>query len=270
MNERREPAPPLSHFPALPRHDLHGRKQKGTTSRIVFIDDSQQQDPPRQGLGHLLAVGAVGFPAEQLAGYTADLDTIREELSIPADEELKWAPSKGSYLSGRWETLRDLRTEMLHAAARRDVKTMVVILDRSARYADRTQAGAGAEILKWLYERVSMHLGDLGQLGIVIADKPGGGTSEENKWLSASLDLTDYGTEYVKPDRIVTAHRHHVRHLQLTSLSPPQPLPTRAVREPSTSFHYSGHLCTGTASATSTAPGTSPQGPAEEPHQTLR
>jgi hypothetical protein len=142
--------------------------------RILFIDDSQQQDPPRQGLGHLLAIGAVSFPEAQIAGYAADLHTIRSELDIPGNEELKWAPSKGSYLTGRWDTLRELRTRMLEAANRRDVKTMVVILDHSARYSDRTQAKAGAEILKWLYERMSMHLGDACEIGLVIADKPGG------------------------------------------------------------------------------------------------
>ncbi len=69
--------------------------------RIVFIDDSQQQEPPREGLGHLLAVGAVSFPAEQVAGYATDLQAIREELGIPADEELKWAPNKGTFLNGK-------------------------------------------------------------------------------------------------------------------------------------------------------------------------
>ncbi|MFJ1759128.1 DUF3800 domain-containing protein [Amycolatopsis sp. NPDC088138] len=188
----------------------------------MFIDDSQQQDPPRKGLGHLLAVGAVSFPAEQLAGYASDLQTIREELGIPAEEELKWAPSKGTFLHGKWDTLRSLRAEMLEAAARRDVKSMVVILDHSARYSDYTQAEAGAEILKWLYERVSMHLGDVDDFGLVIADKPGGGTAEENKWLAASLALTNRGTEYVQPDKIilpiVTAHSHHVPHIQLADL----------------------------------------------------
>lgn len=64
-----------------------------------------------------------------------------------------------------------------------------------------------------------MHLGDIGDIGLVIADKPGGGTAEENKWLADSLDLTNHGTEYIEPDKIVlpivTAHSHHVPHLQL-------------------------------------------------------
>jgi hypothetical protein len=54
--------------------------------RIVFIDDSQQSDPPRKGLGHLLAVGAVSFPAEQVAGYADDLDEIRDDgTGIPGE-----------------------------------------------------------------------------------------------------------------------------------------------------------------------------------------
>ena len=65
-------------------------------------------------------------------------------------------------------------------------------------------------------------LGDVGDIGLVIADKPGGGSAEENKWLAASLDLTNHGTEYIEPDKIilpiVTAHSHHVPHLQLADL----------------------------------------------------
>ncbi|WP_103349236.1 hypothetical protein [Amycolatopsis sp. CA-128772] len=114
-------------------------------------------------------------------------------------------------------------SRMLKAAALRDVKSMVVLLGHSARYSSRTQAEAGAEILKWLYERVSMHLGDVGDAGIVIADKPGGGAAEETKWPAASLDLTDHGTEYIQPGKIilpiVTAHSHHVPHLQLADLA---------------------------------------------------
>lgn len=67
-----------------------------------------------------------------------------------------------------------------------------------------------------------MHLGDVGDIGLVIADKPRDGTAEENKWLAASLDLTNHGTEYIEPDKIVlpivTAHSHHVPHLQLADL----------------------------------------------------
>ncbi|HWM02003.1 MAG TPA: DUF3800 domain-containing protein [Actinophytocola sp.] len=191
--------------------------------RLAFIDDSQQTDPPRDGLGHLLAIGAVIVPEAGVAGYAADLRSIRTELGIPDGEELKWAPAKGTFLkSADGETVSRLRTEMLLAADRHGIKSTVVILDHSRTYLGLTQVEVGVKILKWLYERISMHLTDVDDIGMIIADKPGGGTTEESRWLAASLELTDYGTEYVSPERIVlpivTAHSHHVPHLQLADL----------------------------------------------------
>ena len=56
----------------------------------------------------------------------------------------------------------------------------------------------------------------------MIADKPGGGHKEDSRWLAETLQLTSDGTEYVTPGRIVlpivTAHSHHLPHLQLADL----------------------------------------------------
>lgn len=67
-----------------------------------------------------------------------------------------------------------------------------------------------------------MHLADNKEIGIVIADKPGGGHKEDSRWLAETLRLTNDGTEHVAPDRIVmpivTAASNHVPHLQLADL----------------------------------------------------
>jgi hypothetical protein len=95
-------------------------------------------------------------------------------------------------------------------------------IDHSKRCTGRSKAEVGRVILEWLYERISMHLGDHDDIGIVIADKPGGGPREDSRWLADTLHLTNDGTEYVTPNRIVmpivTAASHHVPHLQLAGL----------------------------------------------------
>lgn len=67
-----------------------------------------------------------------------------------------------------------------------------------------------------------MYLSDHDDVGMVIADKPGGGSVQETRWLAGTLKLTNDGTEYVTPDRvvlpIVTATSRHVPHLQLADL----------------------------------------------------
>jgi hypothetical protein len=191
--------------------------------RVAFLDDSEQASPPRAGLGRLLAIATVIFPQEHLAPFATDLVGIAASLGIPSGEELKWHPPRGSFLQrADGQLIKTLRRRMFEAAAAHQVRTVTVILDHSAAYTSYSKAEAGKEILKWLYERVSMLLADYNDAGIMIADKPGGGAREEKRWLADTLALTNDGTEYVQPGRIIlpvlTADSRHVPHLQLADL----------------------------------------------------
>lgn len=189
--------------------------------QLVFIDDSGTADPPRQHLGELVSIGAVIFPEESVAPYAQALAAIRAGIGMPDSEEIKWKPARGSWLqqAGRDVSLY-LRRTMLEAAATYRVRTAVVIWDRGALAWEKPRIGH--EILRWLYERIEMHLEEHGQRGVVIADVPGGGSADHAKWLSEVVDLTTAGTQYVKPNRvimpIVTAPSHHVPHVQLADL----------------------------------------------------
>lgn len=192
--------------------------------RVAFLDDSEQINPPRTGIGDLLAFAAAIFPDQSLDPFAADLARITTELGIPAGEEIKWNPPRGSFLRGAGgQLVKTLRRRMLETALDHQVRTVSVIIDHKARYQNHSKPELGKIILKWLYERVSMHLTDHGDIGIMIADKPGGGAREEKRWLAESLELTSDGTEYVEPDRIVlpvvTADSRHVPHLQLADLT---------------------------------------------------
>lgn len=191
--------------------------------RLVFIDDSQQTDPPRRDLGPLVALGGVVVQDDQLSAYTAALSSIRTDLAIPSDEEIKWKPHRGSYLaSAGKEVITDLRIRMLQAAIDLGIRSIVVMVDHGAAYKSWTAVEVGKELLRWLFERVTILLTKADDIGVMIADKPGGGSADEARWLADALRLTDDGTEYVEPGRIVlpvlTAHSHHVPHLQLADL----------------------------------------------------
>ncbi|MEU7890981.1 DUF3800 domain-containing protein [Microbispora bryophytorum] len=116
--------------------------------------------------------------------------------------------------------VKELRQRMLSTAKERGVCTAVVVWDRGRVEWDRKRIAH--EILKYLYERIEIHLAEHDERGVVIADVPGGGAADHSKWLSAALDLTTVGTQFVKPERvimpIVTAPSHHVPHLQLADL----------------------------------------------------
>ena len=67
--------------------------------RLVFIDDSNQKNPLRQGMGDLIALGAVSVPEHSVPAFADDLQDIRKDLGIPDGEEIKWKPPRKSYLA---------------------------------------------------------------------------------------------------------------------------------------------------------------------------
>jgi hypothetical protein len=103
--------------------------------RVAFLDYSEQVSPPRAGLGHLLAFATAIFPEESLAPFARDLSDIVVGRGIPAGEEIKWNPPRGSFLKGAdGHLVKTLRRQMLEAALDHQVRTVTVIIDHDARY----------------------------------------------------------------------------------------------------------------------------------------
>ncbi|MGE5542868.1 MAG: DUF3800 domain-containing protein [Bacillota bacterium] len=76
--------------------------------------------------------------------------------------------------------------------------------------------------LDFAFERIEMHLETVGRVGLIVADRPGGGKKQDEQLLESFLDRVQSGTEYVPPKRvalnILTTPSHLVRHLQLADL----------------------------------------------------
>jgi hypothetical protein len=187
---------------------------------VVFVDDSKTQ-ARRAHLGELVAVGAAFVPEASVASYAQDLQALRQELGIPAEQELKWKPAKGSFLAtAGGEVATALRRGMLQAAAAREIKTAVVVWDRG--HLNQERELIEPQILGYLYERIELFLQERGERGVVIADMPGGGGADHNRWLSDARALAEAGTRYTTPERVllpmITTPSHHAPHLQLADL----------------------------------------------------
>ena len=189
---------------------------------FVFADDSEEREPRRHGLGHLVGVGAVLFPETSLLDYTEGIRSLRMELGVPPEVELKWSPPGGSWLkTGDGNAIRTpLRKRMLTLACDLRARSLTVVWDRGS--LEWSVPDTRRAVLKYLYDKVSLCLEGLDDHGVVIADEPGGGLGDHKAWLAETLPLTDEGTDYTKPARIVlpitTAPSHHIPHLQLADL----------------------------------------------------
>lgn len=189
---------------------------------LVFADDSEEKQPRRNHVGYLVGVGAALFPEESLTQYTDAIRELRAELGIPPEVELQWSPRDGSWLkTQQGNAVRDeLRRRMLCIAADVGARSVSVVWSRGL--LPWELSATRLEVLKYLYDKVSLCLKVKNAQGFVIADEPGGGPLDRKAWLAATLRLTDDGTVYSKPEQIVlpivTAPSHHVPHLQLADL----------------------------------------------------
>lgn len=192
--------------------------------QLIMVDDSEEKQPVRSKIGHLVGVSAAVFPEDKLTHYSNGIRALRQELGIPPETELKWSPDDGSWLkSSEGNKIRTrLRKEMITLAVEAGVRTVTVIWDRGR--VNWTLEDTRREVLKYLYDKLSLCLrsGASSSLGVVIADEPGGGRVAQQAWLADTLRLTDLGTAWTKPEQIVlpivTTPSHHVPHLQLADL----------------------------------------------------
>ncbi|WP_284740518.1 DUF3800 domain-containing protein [Amycolatopsis sp. RTGN1] len=191
---------------------------------LVLCDDSEQLNPSRAGLGHLVGLGAVLFPEETVALYSTRIKAARAELGVPPIAEIKWSPKSGSWFKtaeGR-PVRAELQRRMIDAAVEAGARSISVVWARGRLEWEIPRVRA--MVLGFLYDKVSNFLRnqDPQGRGIVVADEPGGNSAEQHAWLADTLPLTTKGTKFNAPTRIVMpilmAPSHHVPQLQLADL----------------------------------------------------
>ena len=188
---------------------------------VFFADDSSQKGI-RAGMGPIVSFGGIILSAEELQSLEAEVNSIASRYGFPTGEEIKWSPPRKSWM--RENLINENRTncinEILTAAKDHGGRVIVVSFDlgRTSVQGD----DAFQMILDFIFERLSVHLAKKQKLGIIVADRPGGGYKEDSELLESFIERTNYGTQYVKPDQIplniLTTPSHLVRHLQIADL----------------------------------------------------
>ena len=189
---------------------------------IFFADDSLQ-DSRRSGASHVVSFGGVLIKEAELKPLSAQMDTIAAKYGIPAGEEIKWSPARGSYIhtSLGGKDRENCYREMLDSAAGRGVQALVVCIHVPDKKKD--YSWATGDCITYLFERLCMQLKRNGSNGIIVSDEPGGGRAEDLALLQLFLEQIQSGTEYIKEcDNLVlnmlTTPSKLVRQLQLADL----------------------------------------------------
>jgi len=188
---------------------------------VLFLDDSVQ-DGRRGGLGQLVAVGGVFVLEEKLQPLERKVSEICSAYGVPKGCEVKWSPPPANWIH---DHLLDARraacyTDILRAAAENQVRAVVAIHDRG-RMPIEIKA-AISQNLTYVFERATIYLENAERLGLIVADKPGGGKKQEEEVLEDVLDTILSGTDFVPPTQIpinvLTTHSRLVRSLQVADL----------------------------------------------------
>lgn len=186
-----------------------------------FADDSTQKGV-RPGMGPLVAFGGALFPEFAVRPFGSQINEILAAFGIPADDEVKWSPKKGTWI---YENLKgNDRTEcyrqILHSASALGVRALVIVWDTG-----QTTLNAEAAFEKCIdfaFERLAVNLSKRNEQAIMVADRPGGGRKQEDGLLSNFLSRVEQGTEYSVPNwcalNILTTPSKLLRQLQLADL----------------------------------------------------
>ncbi len=171
---------------------------------FFFADDARQRRPSRNGMGPLVAIGGVKVPGEAVGELEDKLEALCTERGFPPRQEFKWSPGRELWMHDNLTLeARALFFESALALVRRSAGIAHAVIEDSNRRTATGVASPELDVTRLFLERVNNHLQRVGDTGVVIVDRPGGGRAQENNFLAACLETLQSGTDYVKPDRIV-------------------------------------------------------------------
>lgn len=191
---------------------------------FVFADDARQTRPTRPGMGELVAVGGVRVPDGSVRDLEQAIEQECARVGFPPGERFKWSP--GNELWMRTNLKAPARTEffktVLGLAVAHGATALFVMEDKTRVVAEQASSSHEEDATKLFLERVHNRLKADGCMGVVVADRPGGGRSDEDRFLAQCLEVLQVGTTYVRPDRIalnvITTSSTMVRLLQLADV----------------------------------------------------
>ena len=197
---------------------------------FVFADDAVQKNPTRPGMaGHeLLALGGLYVPGEAVAGIEKTLEALCADNGFPArgnpdglSNEFKWSPGRECWMaSGLVGAAREsFFNGVLAILAEGECQVYVVVSDTTFGTATNGALTPSDDVLNlFLAERTEWVLKSHDTCGVVVADRPSGGRTDESRFLVGCLDTLEIGTEYVLPAHVafnvVTTNSRFVRLLQ--------------------------------------------------------
>jgi len=190
--------------------------------RFFFADDSTQKGA-RAGMGaNILGFGGVLVSGDRLRSLGAEVDKIASGFGIPANEEIKWSPRKGSWIYDKLkgDERQACYSSILQCAVEHGCQAVVAVLDYEMR--NLKQEWGFERSVDYALERISTYLSNVREEAVIVADHPAGGHKQSEKFIVAFAERLASEHNHLLADtfalNMLTAHSHMVRHLQIADL----------------------------------------------------
>lgn len=190
---------------------------------VFFADDAKQSQPSRVRMGPLLASGGLFVDGDKLAKMESAVNAVCSKAGFPPNEEFKWSPRRGTWMHQNLvgERRKAFFLSIIQTCLDHQAKVLVIISDCDS----RTPSDCSTHeifVTKMLMERVNNLAVSAGSTAIIVVDRPGGGITQERKFLSECLATLQNGTHYVVPAQIainpISTDSHLIRSLQAADL----------------------------------------------------
>lgn len=170
--------------------------------KILFLDDTKQKAPSRQGMGKLVGVGGVLIDADSLRQLDSDLGQVMYEAGFPDGEVFKWSPRRKDWMFN--DLVGESRTQFVEAVLQKCVDSgarfVVSVVEEGKKFATKGVDNHETDALNLALERFDTSLFE--ENGMVFVAKPSGGRKDEEKLLAECIELRKTGTDFVAFDQI--------------------------------------------------------------------
>jgi hypothetical protein len=171
---------------------------------LLFLDDASQKNCSRERVGRLVAIGGIAIEASACRALGLVVDDLCKKFGFPPGELFKWSPNKDHWMRDNLtgERREQFFNEALGLAAAHGAIGLVAVSDTTKGLAIPQAKTPEMDVLVMVLERFDLLLGR--DVGMVVAARPSGGRSDEDKFIVSCSEAINAGTNYVRFQKLVS------------------------------------------------------------------
>ncbi len=177
-------------------------------------------------MGPMIAAGGFSIASEHVKELEEDLNSLCDKTGLPNDEIFKWSPKKKNsnwmYGNLKGNDRINFQVKIIDLLKNYDCKVIFVAEDKNCNMAMNESTSSDIDVTNMLMERVDSLFHQQSTHGIIVMDRPGGGSKDHDSFLANCLSTIQNGTTVKDINNIILSvmclPNHYTRLLQAADL----------------------------------------------------